>query len=156
MHPKEGHMPDSARRATSVDQHVGKRIRVARLAANISQDRLADACGVSFQQVQKYEKGINRVGAGRLLVIAKVLGVDVPYFFDGVPSQSVRGKSGRRTASPPRDIIGTVLASPLGMRLNKAFAQLDDTKAQHRVVELVEQMVARRNGAATDALAGSS
>lgn len=142
MPPKGQHMPRASRRVTPVDQHIGKRIRIARLAAKISQEKLAAACGVSFQQVQKYENGLNRVGAGRLPIIARVLGVDVPYFFDGAPTPTKSGAS--RTASLSQQIINSVLSSPLGMRLNKAFAQIDDKDTQYRVVELVEQM-SRRN-----------
>ncbi len=82
-------------------------------------------------------------GAGRLPVIAKVLGVDVPYFFNGAngaPTPTKRDAG--HPASSSQQIIESVLSSPLGMRLNKAFAQLDDKKKRHRLVELVEQIVA--------------
>jgi transcriptional regulator with XRE-family HTH domain len=137
--PPKRRIPAQPRRITALDKHVGARIRIARLAARMSQTTLADACGISFQQVQKYENGHNRVGAGRLPVIAKVLGVEIPYFFDGSATPTASKKD--RTASGPQEIIEGVLTSSLGMRLAKAFARLDDKKARHRVVELVEQMV---------------
>ena len=140
MQSRRQHMPRASRRVTPVDQYVGKRIRIARLAAKISQEKLAAACGVSFQQVQKYENGVNRVGAGRLPIFARVLGVDVRYFFDGAPTATKNGAT--RTASRSQQIIDSVLSSPLGMRLNKAFAQITDRDTQYRVVELVERMVA--------------
>jgi transcriptional regulator with XRE-family HTH domain len=128
------------RQVTTLDKHIGARIRIARLAARMSQTTLADACGVSFQQIQKYENGVNRVGASRLPVLGKVLGVGVPYFFDGkatMPSNTKKSSA----ASAPQEIIERVLSSSLGMRLNKAFAQLDNKEAQYRVVELLEEMV---------------
>ena len=108
MPPKGQRMPPQPRRVTALDQHVGNRIRIARLAARISQTLLADACGVSFQQVQKYENGLNRVGAGRLPVIAKVLGVEVPYFFEGMATTPAITKKSRATSAPQK-IIESVL-----------------------------------------------
>ena len=68
-----------------VDEHVGERIRVRRMLMGMNQEKLGDALGLSFQQVQKYEKGANRVSASRLVQFAKILNVPVPYFFDNVP-----------------------------------------------------------------------
>ncbi len=74
------------RNPNSLDIHVGRRVRMARLSAGFSQERLAKALQVSFQQVQKYEKGTNRIGASRLQQISQILQVPVSFFFDGAPS----------------------------------------------------------------------
>src|ERR1700733_12124462 len=141
--PPKSHRQAHPRQVTTLDKQIGARIRMARLAARMSQTVLADACGISFQQVQKYENGSDRVGAGRLPVIAPALGVELPYFFEGLATTRPTTKKSRGGSAGPQGIIEDVLRSRLGMRLNKAFAQLDDKKAQQRVVELVEQMVAR-------------
>lgn len=73
-----------ARRSSDVDDHVGKRLRARRTELGISQEKLADAVGISFQQIQKYENASNRVAAGRLWDLAGCLDVDVGYFFEGI------------------------------------------------------------------------
>lgn len=74
-------------RATSVDAHVGQRIRMRRTLLGLSQSQLGEALGLTFQQVQKYERGANRIGASRLYAIAELLGVEVSYFFDDLPDE---------------------------------------------------------------------
>lgn len=71
--------------ATDVDRHVGHRIRAARLARRVSQEKLAELLGITFQQVQKYEKATNRISAGRLAVVAEALDLPVAWFFAGAP-----------------------------------------------------------------------
>ena len=89
----------SARRSTSrtqdIDRHVGARIRERRIMLGLTQQQLADLIGVTYQQAHKYERGINRVSAGRLFEVAQVLGVPVSYFFDGLEQGSERGISPR-------------------------------------------------------------
>ncbi len=87
-------------RASKVDDHVGRRVRERRLALGMSQEKLADALGISFQQIQKYEIGFNRVAASRLWDIAKALEVDIGYFFEGIQKRAgrVRKPSARRLA----------------------------------------------------------
>ena len=76
----------------TVDRHVAARIRQKRNELDITQETLADALGVTFQQVQKYEKGTNRVSAGRLFSIANLMGVEISYFFEGIPTDTRRRK----------------------------------------------------------------
>jgi transcriptional regulator with XRE-family HTH domain len=139
-------MPNtSTRRATPLDIHIGRRLRMARLARKISQTALADALGVTFQQVQKYEWGVNRIGAGRLPVVAATLGVSLDFFYEGVPSPVVvRGK--KRAASnggtDPRELIEQVMQDRIGQRLLQAFAKIKDNETKYSVVRLVEQIVA--------------
>src|SRR5277367_6609496 len=81
-----------------VDKHVGSRVRMRRLMLEMSQTDIADALGLTFQQVQKYEKGTNRIGASRLQHISQILQVQVPFFFEGVPAAPGTGPSARETA----------------------------------------------------------
>lgn len=118
-----------------VDVEVGQRIRIQRLQSGLSQTSLAEQLGVTFQQVQKYEKGVNRVGAGRLTKIAKVLGVPVSTFF-GAHDASPIERSERGTASSPLKL----LTVPGALRLLRAYAQLNDGKMRRSIVELVENI----------------
>src|SRR5918992_4717448 len=74
-----------ARRANPIDLHVGSRVRLRRMLLGMSQEKLAERLGLTFQQIQKYEKGINRIGASRLFDLAQVLGVPVQFFYDDAP-----------------------------------------------------------------------
>ena len=81
----------SRKAPNGIDAHVGGRIRLRRMTLNMAQEKLGDTLGVSFQQIQKYEKGTNRVGASRLQAIAQALDVPVSYFFDGAPGADGKG-----------------------------------------------------------------
>src|SRR5205085_8472683 len=85
----------ATRRADSRDQEVGRRVRSRRLECRLSQTELADKIGVTFQQVQKYEKGVNRIGAGRLQRISEALEVPITFFFDATPHGASRGEISR-------------------------------------------------------------
>jgi transcriptional regulator with XRE-family HTH domain len=117
----------SPRSAVDADIEMGRRIRLRRRETGISQIRLARYLGLSFQQVQKYEKGINRVGAGRLQQIAKMLGVDMPFFYDG------DGKE------PEVDSL-LLLNSVFNLRLLRAYNAIKDKAVQRRFVILVEMI----------------
>jgi transcriptional regulator with XRE-family HTH domain len=123
-----------------VDVEVGQRIRIQRLQSGLSQTSLAEQLGVTFQQVQKYEKGVNRVGAGRLTKIAKVLGVPVASFFGAQDAAPIERPSERGTASSPLKL----LTVPGALRLLRAYGQLNDGKMRRSVVELVENIAAGR------------
>jgi transcriptional regulator with XRE-family HTH domain len=118
----------SARRADASDAIVGHNIRLHRLARRMSQNDLAHAIGVSFQQVQKYEKGSNRVGAGRLVRVAAALGVPVMTLLKGVPGLL-------REAAPPPD---GVVATAGQMRLVQAFATIADGAVRRSLITLTE------------------
>jgi transcriptional regulator with XRE-family HTH domain len=119
------------------DVHVGSRVRERRAALNYSQTKLADALGLTFQQVQKYEKGTNRIGASRLQQIAQFLRVPATFFFDGGPSVPSRAK---RQTSPSTDYVSDFLADPDGLTLIKEFIQIKDAKLRRKIVQLVEQI----------------
>lgn len=116
------------------DAHVGSRIRMRRTLIGMSQEKLGEALGVTFQQVQKYEKGSNRVGAGRLQNIGTVLGVPVSYFYEGLPgNQSEEGSA--------ENAMMSVLSTADGVRLIRAFVAANDSKLQRKIVELVETVL---------------
>jgi len=115
----------NVRNATPVDRHVGQRVRARRLELDLSQTGLAEACGITFQQIQKYENGANRVSASRLWQFAAVLGVPVDYFFDGLGRNELPAAVAKRLDAERRDAV------PRG-------GQIDDetTKLARKIAEL--------------------
>jgi transcriptional regulator with XRE-family HTH domain len=120
-----------------VDRHVGSRVRMRRMMLSLSQEKLGDALGLTFQQVQKYEKGANRIGASRLQQIANILHVPVSFFFEGAPSQSLERPAGMGEAPSP-SYVSDFLATSDGLALTKAFVRIKDAKLRRRIVDLVE------------------
>jgi transcriptional regulator with XRE-family HTH domain len=102
----------------------------------MSQEKLGDALGLTFQQVQKYEKGANRIGASRLQQISQILQVPVSFFFEGAPSQ----RSERTGEAPSPTYVSDFLATSEGLALTKAFVRIKDAKLRRRIVDLVEQI----------------
>jgi len=123
----------SAKSPDHIDVAVGQRIRIQRLTAGLSQTELAEELGVTFQQVQKYEKGVNRVGAGRLTKIAEVLGSPVSYFF-GANEDGVTERRG--TASSPLKL----LTVPGALRLLQAYGRINDHKLRRSVISMLESL----------------
>ena len=123
-----------------IDKHVGNRVRMRRLMLNMSQTKLADALGLTFQQVQKYEKGANRIGASRLQHTSQILGVPVEYFFEGAPGQSPK-PNGKH--APSWDYVTEFIATAEGIALIKAFTRLRSAELRRSVVALVEEIAAR-------------
>jgi len=119
-----------------IDRHVGSRVRMRRMMLGMSQEKLGDALDLTFQQVQKYEKGTNRIGASRLQSIAQILQVPVSFFFEGAPSGTGRPTGMGEAPSPA--YISDFLASSEGLALTKAFMRIKDPKVRRRVVDLVE------------------
>ena len=116
-----------------IDTHVGNRVRMRRLILSMSQEKLGDAIGLTFQQVQKYEKGTNRMGSSRLQQIANVLKVPVTFFFEGTPGQSkLDGKA------PSPAYVSNFLATSDGLALTKAFMRIKDAKLRRSIVKTVE------------------
>jgi transcriptional regulator with XRE-family HTH domain len=122
-----------------VDKHVGSRLRMRRLMLDMSQTDIADALGLTFQQVQKYEKGTNRIGASRLQHISQILQVQVPFFFEGVPAAPGTGPSARETAVSA-SYVTDFLATSDGLSLVKAFMLIKDPKLRRAIVRLVEEI----------------
>ncbi|WDZ82013.1 helix-turn-helix transcriptional regulator (plasmid) [Ensifer adhaerens] len=123
-----------------VDVHVGRRIRMRRVWMEMAQATLGEAIGVTFQQVQKYEKGTNRVGASRLQQIADVLQVPVSYFFEDMPGEATNGAgvAGRPSALHPE--LMQFVSSDQGLALIRAFCRIEDEKVRARVVSLVKAL----------------
>jgi transcriptional regulator with XRE-family HTH domain len=123
------------------DKHVGARVRMRRMMLGMSQEKLGDALDLTFQQVQKYEKGANRIGASRLQQIAHILQVPVSFFFEGAPSVAGQLPGGLAEAPSPT-YVSDFLATSDGLALTKAFMGIKDAKLRRRIVDLVEQIVA--------------
>lgn len=128
MNANEG---DSKREPHITDKRVGKRLRVRRDALGLSQEWLGGQLGLTFQQIQKYEKGLNRIGASRLWQLSSVLQVPVTYFFEDEPQVAVDGEHGQ---------FVRFLSSPEAVRLNQAFMRVRDVKVRRRVLDLVLAM----------------
>lgn len=125
--------------ASPVDKHVGSRVRMRRVMLGMSQEKLGEALGLTFQQVQKYEKGTNRIGASRLLHIATILNVTVEYFYEGLPEL----RSSRTGDEGP---MMEFLTLPESDRLVRSFVSLKDDVARRKVTELVEWLAATSQG----------
>jgi transcriptional regulator with XRE-family HTH domain len=123
------------------DKHVGSRVRMRRMMLSMSQEKLGDALGLTFQQVQKYEKGTNRIGASRLQQIAHTLQVPVSFFFEGAPAVSSPGsRHDGLSEAPSPAYVSDFLATSDGLALTKAFMRISDSKLRRRIVDLVEQI----------------
>jgi len=136
--PSSKHAP---RAASAVDVHVGTRIRLRRKSLKMSQEQLGDQLGITFQQVQKYERGTNRVGASRLWGISKVLEVPVQFFYDGLPD-SVE-KEGGEPAQPPE--IYQFINSSDGVALATAVTQIKNRAVRRQILELARSLAAQEN-----------
>ena len=123
-----------------VDVHVGNRIRMRRMLAGMSQEKLGERLGLTFQQVQKYEKGTNRVSASRLFHVAQVLGVPVQYFYEDLPVGADSASPEGFGESGEQAVITNFLNSSEGLQLNRAFHQITDTDVRRRVVDLVKSI----------------
>lgn len=123
-----------------VDRHVGNRVRMRRITVGLSQEKLGEALGVTFQQIQKYEKGMNRISASRMQSIAQVLGVPVSFFFDGAPRDLALGAVGFAETAQA-DYTIDIFSTPEGVALARAFASIEDPKVRRRVVDLVTTLV---------------
>ena len=119
----------SQKSPSPIDKHIGQRVRMRRALIGMSQERLGELLGITFQQVQKYEKGTNRISASRLHDLARVLGVEVPFFFQG-SGEDAPGKG--EAASPINDF----LSDREGIELAKAFIAITDPGVRRAIVEL--------------------
>lgn len=131
-------MAENKKKANPIDVHVGSRIRLRRNMLGMSQERLGDSLGITFQQVQKYEKGTNRVGASRLQAIAEVLGVPVSFFFEDAASVSPQANG----FSEPDQTFNLMefCTSSEGLQLNRAYIAIDDPKVRRKVLDLVKAL----------------
>src|SRR5215813_6622845 len=130
-----------SRRANPIDIHVGSRVRFRRMLLGMSQEKLGEKLGLTFQQVQKYEKGINRIGASRLFDLAQVLGVPVQFFYEEAPAGDPPPVvPDGFSETPAENAIVQFLRSRDGLELNKAFVRISDAKARRAIVDLVRSL----------------
>lgn len=111
-----------------------------RMLVGLSQEKLGERLGLTFQQVQKYEKGSNRVSASRLYQMAQILGVPVQFFFEDLPEHAKGpfGSAGAVAESSQETVIMDFLSSSEGLQLNKAFSEITDASIRRKVVDLVK------------------
>lgn len=129
-----------------IDKHVGSRVRMRRMMVGMSQEKLGDALGLTFQQVQKYEKGTNRIGASRLQQISNILQVPVSFFFEGAPHLAGGHGAGGLEEAPSPAYVSDFLATSDGLSLTKSFMRIKDAKLRRRIVDLVEQIAGEDEG----------
>jgi transcriptional regulator with XRE-family HTH domain len=136
-------------RTHPIDKYVGNRVRMRRIALGLSQTQLGKALGLTFQQVQKYEKGTNRISASRLHRTAEILQVPIEFFFEGAPH--VRGEHPTQTVAASPQFVSDYLASSDGLHLTKAFMQISKARLRRSIVNLVEAIAGpeQNDGAAT-------
>jgi transcriptional regulator with XRE-family HTH domain len=128
----------SAKVPNPVDKYVGSRVRMRRIMLGMSQEKLGEALDLTFQQIQKYEKGTNRIGASRLQQISDILQVPVSFLFEGGPTGSINADG--VTAAPSPAYVSDFLATSEGLALTRAFTRISDPKLRRSIVDLVEQM----------------
>lgn len=125
-----------------IDVHVGSRLRLRRLLVGMSQDKLGEALGLTFQQIQKYEKGMNRIGASRLFEISKILTVPVQFFYDGY--EGAGDMIGLAEDGPKKDDdeinVMDILSTPEGLQLCQSFIKIQDPKVRKQVINLVKTL----------------
>ena len=123
------------KQANPVDIQVGNRVRIRRMLIGMSQEKLGEMLGLTFQQVQKYEKGVNRIGAGRLFDVARILGVPIDYFYEGIAAPAAGEPAGE--GAPP---VMEFVSSGEGLQLSLAFMKIKDAKVRKRFLDLVKSL----------------
>lgn len=123
-----------AKSPNPIDVHVGGRLRMRRIEIDMSQQVLGEQIGLTFQQIQKYEKGTNRIGASRLQQIAQILEIPVSYFFEGAPGAHEEGE--QTVSGGFLEFLGT----RDGQRLIESFSKISDAQLRRSIVDLVQRM----------------
>ena len=144
---EDGKQERGSRRANPVDVHVGSRVRLRRMLLGMSQEKLGDQLGLTFQQVQKYEKGVNRIGASRLFDLAQVLGVPIQFFYDEAPTAAGGQPSPVAGFGEGQEETYVVdfLSSREGLELNKAFVRITNPRVRRSIVELVRSLASEHD-----------
>jgi transcriptional regulator with XRE-family HTH domain len=146
LRPNNGDLCQSVpkKQANPIDAQVGSRVRIRRMLIGMSQERLGDLLGLTFQQVQKYEKGVNRIGAGRLYEVSRILGVPIDFFYEGVVAMAgeQRGFSENESSPPVMEFV----SSGEGLHLSLAFMKIKDPKVRKRVLDLVKSLAEEESG----------
>jgi transcriptional regulator with XRE-family HTH domain len=142
----QGELAMATKAPNPIDKYVGSRVRMRRIMLGMSQEKLGEALGLTFQQIQKYEKGTNRVGASRIQQISEILQVPVSFLFEGGPTSN-SGDGFTEGTSPT--YVSDFLATSEGLALTRAFTRIADSKLRRSIVDLVEQIAAREASAKT-------
>ncbi|MBO6717784.1 MAG: helix-turn-helix transcriptional regulator [Rhizobiaceae bacterium] len=132
-------MNDSKKKPNPIDVHVGSRVRLRRNMLGMSQEKLGEMLGITFQQIQKYEKGTNRIGASRLQAIASILNVAPAFFFEGGPDVSEQRGAGFAEEKAANYVVD-FLSSTEGLRLNRSFVKIADAGTRKKLIELIESI----------------
>ncbi|OJU70613.1 MAG: transcriptional regulator [Rhizobiales bacterium 63-7] len=132
-------MIENKKKPNPIDIHVGSRIRLRRTMLGMSQEKLGESLGITFQQIQKYEKGTNRVGASRLQNIASILNVPVSFFFEDAPGEHQTEQGGFAEANSSSYVVD-FLSSSEGLQLNRAFVKTSDPKIRRKLIDLVKSL----------------
>ncbi len=135
-------------RSNMVDVYVGARLRMRRVMLGLSQGKLGEHLGVTFQQIQKYEKGANRISATQLRQAAEVLDTNIQFFLEGAPTETSSDGGFSDSSAPPFDV--TFLSSSEGLQLNRAFIRIRDSKVRRRIVDLVVSLAPPEEDAKED------
>ena len=130
----------SSKRANAVDSHIGVRVRARRMLIGMSQERLGELLKVTFQQIQKYERGANRISASRLFQLARVLGVPVGYFYESIVEPADGHVPGFAESADDEGSLLAFLNTREGIELNRAFQRITDPAKRRAVVDLVRSM----------------
>ena len=133
-------MNEVKKKPDPIDIHVGSRVRLRRTMMGMSQEKLGDSLGITFQQIQKYEKGTNRMGASRLQNIAVVLDIPVAFFFEDAPLSGDRTAGEGMNESKSPNYIVDFLSSSEGLQLNRAFVKIEDINIRRRIIDLVKSL----------------
>lgn len=126
-----------------IDIHVGSRVRLRRMMISMSQEKLGENLDLTFQQIQKYEKGANRIGASRLYTIAKILDVPVEFFFEDMPEAAdpkIEGREGAMREPDQTPFVMDFVSSAEGLQLNTAFSKIGSPETRRKLVELVKTL----------------
>lgn len=129
----------AGKKPNPIDTHVGSRVRLRRMLVGMSQEKLGEQMDLTFQQIQKYEKGVNRIGASRLFHLAQILDVPVQFFYEGAPAIDRPSTPGFADASNEA-FIYEFLNSREGLELNRAFVKISDPKVRRSIIELVRSL----------------
>lgn len=134
-------MRENKKKPNPIDIHVGGRIRLRRNMLGMSQEKLGEGLGITFQQIQKYEKGTNRVGASRLQAISSLLNVPIAFFFEGAPGHDGAAATGLAEENSGTYVVDFLNTSE-GLQLNRSFIKIADARVRRRVVDLVKALAA--------------
>lgn len=149
-----------ARKPSSLDIYVGARVKLRRSMMGMTQEKLGQILGVTFQQIQKYERGVNRISASRMQQIAQALDASLDYFYEGAPAAI--GGPGFGEDRKQAEFQSDFLSSPEGIQLNRSFMAIKDQKVRRSIIDLVRAVAANqdeetstRNSAVRESVEGS-